>query len=99
MRRPEMDRSPGSDTVKCHSPERFHTVWVVFENSRREDVHVAPLGGGLLREPLPQVTLGQAVRVASSLSFTTSPDLWKSPSSRQTRNIGSLRCREGAPLA
>lgn len=25
------DRSSGSDTVKCHSPERFHTVWSVCE--------------------------------------------------------------------
>src|SRR5512147_1282614 len=25
------DCSPGSDPVKCHSPERFHTVWFVFD--------------------------------------------------------------------
>ena len=27
------DRSAGADTVKCHSPERFYTVWVGFETS------------------------------------------------------------------
>src|SRR5512147_2250291 len=28
------DRSPRSDPVKYHSPERFHTVWLVFDGGR-----------------------------------------------------------------
>jgi hypothetical protein len=31
MRRPEMATAPRSDPVKCHLPERFHTVWDVCE--------------------------------------------------------------------
>src|SRR5512132_3837676 len=36
---PANSAARGSDTVKCHSPERFHTVWVVFETTR---VHPLP---------------------------------------------------------
>src|SRR5512132_3547700 len=37
------DCSPGSDTVKCHSPERFHTVWDVCETKGATAISFSPL--------------------------------------------------------
>src|SRR5512147_1113636 len=44
------DHSPGADTVKCHSPERFHTVWDIFETKTRERT-VAPAAISELAHP------------------------------------------------
>ena len=55
MRRPEMATALRALTVKCHAPERFHTVWNVCEtNVPLSYAHYAP--GMVWRDQDPPAT-------------------------------------------